>query len=431
MNRKIFLVSLLVSFFIRSYGAPDIEFHKFFADSTIRIDYIFSGMTGDARISLSGIEMQPCWAGRRINLNHVPFQGNGQIIVKDNNSGDTIYVNSFSSLFQEWLSTPEAEKTNEAMENTFLVPAPRDTASIELVLFDNYRRQMAAHKFLYSPDDILVRKVDGQNDCPYKYIHKSGSPVEKIDVAILAEGYTMEEMDSFYLHAEKAVKSILSHEPFKGNADKFNFLAVASPSKDSGVSVPKYGRWKDTAFSSHYSTFYSDRYLTTSDVKSIHDALRGIPYEHIIILANEEEYGGGGIFNFYTLTTSKNEMFWPVVTHEFGHSFGGLADEYFYEDDLMDNTYPDGVEPWEGNLTTLTDFDSKWKDMLNPDQAIPTQADENVEVGVFEGGGYRFTGVYRPVDKSCRMRFNQAQAFCPVCQRTIQTLIDFYTVEEK
>lgn len=103
----------------------------------------------------------------------------------------------------------------------------------------------------------------------------------------------------------------------------FNIVAVASPSEDSGVSVPRLGEWKRTAFSSHFSTFYSDRYLTTSRVKSIHDALAGIPYEHIIILANTEEYGGGGIYNSYTLTTAHHPMFRPVVVHEFGHS---LAD---------------------------------------------------------------------------------------------------------
>ena len=56
-------------------------------------------------------------------------------------------------------------------------------------------------------------------------------------MAILAEGYTREEMDSFYRHAEIAVESILSHEPFKSKASKFNFVAVATPSDDSGVSV--------------------------------------------------------------------------------------------------------------------------------------------------------------------------------------------------
>ena len=73
------------------------------------------------------------------------------------------------------------------------------------------------------------------------------------------------------------------------------------------------GAWKHTAFGSHFDTFYSDRYLTTSRVKAINDALAGIPYEHIIILANTEQYGGGGIYNAFTLTTAHHPNFRPVV----------------------------------------------------------------------------------------------------------------------
>ena len=426
MIKKIILSTAIAA--ITSPLSASVDFNKFFCDSTLRIDYIFSGKSGAPSVSVDGLEYQPGWAGRRHNLDYVPFDGNLQVLVKDAISGDTIYLNSYSSLFQEWLHTPESKMHPVAMENTFLVPAPRHEADVTVTLYDNRRNPMATVTHRVTPDDILIRRPDTSTSVEHRYIHKSGSSENKIDVAILAEGYTIEEMDSFYIHAEKAVESILSHEPFKSRANEFNFVAVASPSKESGVSVPKNGPWKDTAFSSHYSTFYSDRYLTTTAVKSIHDVLRGIPYEHIIILANEYEYGGGGIFNFYTLTTARNPQFWPVVAHEFGHSFGALADEYFYEGgDVMDETYPLDIEPWEPNITTLVDFKSKWHDMVS-DIKIPTplQGASKGKLGVFEGGGYRTHGVYRPVDVACRMRFNDADGFCPVCQRAIKTLIDFY-----
>ena len=41
-----------------------------------------------------------------------------------------------------------------------------------------------------------------------------------------------------------------------------------------------------------------------------------------------------------------------------------LLYEYFYDDDVMSGSYPLDIEPWEQNITTLVDFDSKWKDML-------------------------------------------------------------------
>ena len=87
-------------------------------------------------------------------------------------------------------------------------------------------------------------------------------------------------------------------------ADRFNFVAVYSPSTDSGVSIPHQGVWKRTAADSHFDTFYSQRYLTTLHLKRLHDILSGIPYEHIVILANTDNYGGGGIFNSYLLSAA-------------------------------------------------------------------------------------------------------------------------------
>ena len=102
----------------------------------------------------------------------------------------------------------------------------------------------------------------------------------------------------------------------------------------------------------------------------MHDALAGIPYEHIIILANTDTYGGGGIYNSYTLTTAHHKLFGPVVVHEFGHSFGGLTDEYAYDDQFVEYYYPD-IEPWEQNITTKANFESKWEGSLRPGSRGP------------------------------------------------------------
>ncbi|WP_289188252.1 M64 family metallopeptidase, partial [uncultured Bacteroides sp.] len=143
---------------------------------------------------------------------------------------------------------------------------------------------------------------------------------------------------------------------------------------------------------------------------------------------NTEEYGGGGIYNSYTLTTAHHPMFRPVVVHEFGHSFGGLADEYFYDDDVMTDTYPLDVEPWEQNISTRIDFSSKWEDMLAQKTPVPTPTSESktYRVGVYEGAGYSAKGIYRPAD-NCRMRTNEYPTFCPVCERAIRRVIEFYT----
>ena len=403
-------------------------FADHFADKTLRVDYIFNGNASGQAICLDGLSALPTWAGRKHHLAELPLQGNGQIIMRNAASGKTIYTTSFSSLFQEWLETDEAQNVTKGFENTFLLPYPLQPVEIEITLLDPRRNVRASMKHIVHPNDVLIEQKGNSHITPHKYLLHNDSPEKCIDVAILAEGYTLPEIQTFYEDADIACKSIFDHEPFKSMKKRFNVVAVASPSTDSGVSVPRLNEWKHTAFGSHFSTFYSDRYLTTSRVKAIHDALAGIPYEHIIILANTEEYGGGGIYNSYTLTTAHHPMFRPVVVHEFGHSFGGLADEYFYDNDVMTDTYPLDIEPWEQNISTQVDFAAKWKDMLSENTPVPTSAEvsENYPTGVYEGGGYSAKGIFRPAE-NCRMRTNEYPAFCPVCQRALRRIIEFYT----
>lgn len=404
------------------------NFASHFEYKTLRVDYLFTGNATHQSIYVDELSQLPTWAGRQHHLSELPLEGNGQITVRDLVTKTCIYKTSFSSLFQEWLSTDEAKETAKGFENSFLLPYPQRPVEIEVTLLSPKREVMTTLKHIVRPDDILIHKRGTAHATPHKYIHKSGDAQHCIDVAILAEGYTEAEMDRFYQDAAATCESLFFYEPFKTMKNKFNIVAVASPSTNSGVSVPRKNDWKQTAFNAHFDTFYSDRYLTTSRVKSIHNALEAIPYEHIIIIVNTEEYGGGGIYNSYTLTSAHHPTFKPVVVHEFGHSFGGLGDKYFYDNDVMTDTYPLSVEPWEQNTTTQVNFASKWQDMLQKETPIPTPVAQKKEypVGVYEGGGYSAKGIYRPAD-DCRMRTNEYPTFCPVCQRALQRIIEFYT----
>lgn len=406
-------------------------------NQTLRVDYIFSGTDKTSEISLWEMACYDGWAGRKCNMDSVAVRGNGQIYMTDEASGKIIYRNSFSTLFQEWQTTEEATRVRKAFENVFLLPMPSGRTVVTVELYDFKGALSASFSHPVDPEDVLISRIPPQSD-PHRYIINNGSPEDKIDVAIVAEGYSSTDMDLFYEDAEKAVNAILSHRPFSDLADRFNFVAVAIASKDSGVSVPGQGVWKNTAVGSHFNTFYMDRYLTTSHIFDLHDKLSGIPYEHIVILANTDTYGGGGIFNSYTLTTAHHKAFEPVVVHEFGHSFAGLADEYYYDDQFVEYYYPD-CEPWERNISTLFDFESKWNDMLPRFVSIPTEshgidvweeirngADEDNFIGVYEGAGYQSRGVYRAYP-DCRMKTNAAEGFCPVCRRAIEQMIEFYT----
>ncbi len=404
------------------------SFDEHFEDKTLRLDYVFAGDVNEQRIYVDELCSMNGWAGRRNRLNELPLRGNGQVTVCDALSGDTLYRHSFSTLFQEWLVTEEATKASKSFENCFLMPFPKRPVNVTVALFNTRGEVTATLTHRIDPKDVLIRKLPVKQ-VETRDILKSGDSKSCIDVVLLAEGYTADETELFFTDCEAAVKAILEHEPFKSEAGHFNFVAVAAPSVSSGVSEPGKGLWKSTAVGSHFYTFYSPRYLTTPHVGQMHDWLAGVPYEHIIVLANTDTYGGGGIYNAYTLTTAHHAQFAPVVVHEFGHSFGGLADEYYY-DDQYETLFPAEVEPWEQNITTLADFASKWQDMLPKDTPVPTpiefsKVDKYERIGVYEGAGYQSKGIYRPVDE-CRMKLNNAPNFCPVCRRALQRLIDFY-----
>lgn len=405
-------------------------------ERTLRLDYIFSGTASDQRISLDEISCMDGWAGRRVNADSVCVRGNGQILMKDPVSEQVLYRHSFSTLFQEWQTTEEAVDLTRAFENVFLLPMPDDEVVVEVELYGFHGGISSSLSHAVDPSDILIRRIEAE-PAPHRYIHKSGAPSDCIDVAIVAEGYTEEEREHFYEDAMSAVEAVLGHEPFGSMGNCFNFVAVALPSEESGVSVPGKGQWKKTALSSHFDTFHMERYLTTLRIRQLHDSLAGIPYEHIIILANTDTYGGGGIYGSYALSAAGHSAFRQVVVHEFGHSFAGLADEYHYDDQYSQYYFPD-CEPWEPNITTLYDFQSKWDDMLPKVIGIPTapvsgniwemlqegRTQESL-IGVYEGAGYQSKGVYRPYP-DCRMHTNKAEMFCPICRRAIARMIDYH-----
>lgn len=426
------------------------KFEDDFQDSTLRLDYVLAGNAKQQNIYYSNASKQARWAGRKARLTEIPLHGNGQIMLSDHETGRLLYVHTFSTLFQEWQAEKEATRVDRAFQTSFNVPMPKRPIDVKVTLTDFHAQVKGELQHTIDPADILIRRVDEPQET-FRYIWTGqtlpdGSPdvTSCIDLAIIAEGYTHEQMEKFYTDCRRVVDALFAHEPFTSMKSRFNVVAVATESPKSGPSIPHFGVWRQTPAGAHYDTFYSNRYLMTSEMHRIYDLLSGIPFEHIIVLVNSSTYGGGGIYNQLTVTTSDHPTFRPVLVHEFGHAYGGLGDEYFY-DDGYETMYPADTEPWEPNLTTLVDFDSKWADMVPKGTPIPTPPAKTPEkkrgkkltereqmnaltqrVGVFEGGGYQSKGVYRPAQE-CRMKINEVENFCPVCSRALVRITDFYT----
>ncbi len=467
-------------------GSHAQDFDRYFEDKTLRLDYILAGDAKEQHIFLEEMMQQDKWAGRRNRLSEKFLNGNGQIVVRDQKTKDIIYIWTFSTLFQEWLQYDEAKKVKKAFEASYNVPFPKAPVDITITLTDNHGKVTTELTHSVDPKDILIRRI-GDNGIPFHYVWKgnntstpketedvfnktkdSSKPIKRnyvyteynpmegvniencVDLAIVAEGYTEAQMGKFYNDCQRAVDALFAREPFKSLKNRFNVVAVAAPSQDAGPSVPHTGVWKRSTSGAHYDTFYSDRYLMSQNMHQIYDLLSGVPFEHIMVLVNSDTYGGGGIYNQVTFSTSDHPTFKEVFVHEFGHSYAGLADEYAY-DDMDEQWYPADTEPWEPNITTLKDFNSKWADMMPKKTPIPTPLDPKVPnfrsmdkndakeiaklnaatqvVGVFEGAGYQSKGCYRPAQE-CRMKINEVEDFCPVCARAIRRITDFYTANK-
>lgn len=450
--RYLFSILFLLAFSVLPHATAQ-SFDRYFEDNTLRLDYIFAGNDSVQHIYLEHLYKQPQWAGRKARLAEKFLQGNGQLTVRDHDTQEVIYVWTFSTLFQEWLNENEAHLVSRAFECSYNIPYPKAPIDVNITLTDKRNQVCTSMSHTIDPKDILIRPI-GNTGIPYRYVWKGDNRGDSeaanlsdcIDLAILAEGYTDDQMDKFYLDCERSVEALFENEPFSSLKDRFNVVAVAAPSHDSGPSVPNQGAWKNTASQTHYDTFYSDRYLTSQDMHRIYDLLAGVPFEHIMVLVNTEKYGGGGIYNQVTFSSSDHPTFKEVFVHEFGHSYGGLGDEYAY-DDMDTEWYPADTEPWEPNITTLHDFSAKWADMMPVSQPIPTPLDPSVPdyrtskgdvekmaklnactqvIGVFEGAGYQSKGCFRPAQE-CRMKINEVRDFCPVCTRAIRRITDFYT----
>jgi len=342
------------------------------------------------------------------------------------------------------------------------------------------------------PKDIFIDRSKSSPPAPLITIQKMGDPATKVDFLILGDGYTKAESKKFEADARRMVETLFATSPFKEHRQDFNVWALCPPAAESGISRPSTGVYHDSPLGASYDAFGSERYMLTFDNRSLRKVAAFAPYEFIEILANNQTYGGGGIFNLYSTVAVDNAFADYVFVHEFGHHFAGLADEY-YTSSVAYAPPTERVEPWEPNATALLSGTGvppvsdpnhaqdaratlKWQDLVTPDTPIPTpwnkeafetysreiqkrraeirkqKLPENVmealfreereheqamfakekyagRVGAFEGANYEAKGYYRP-EVDCIM-FTRTNRFCAVCRRAIERIISLYSHRDK
>lgn len=236
----------------------------------------------------------------------------------------------------------------------------------------------------------------------------NGSTSKYINFVILGDGYTSDQMTNFYDDAVRFKNYLLNKAPYSYYKNYFNVFLIKTPSNESGVKHPNTASDcsnaspqvpvsnPDNYFGSTFDAYGIHRLLVPMNTTSIMTVLaNNFPeYDQVFILANTPYYGGsGGQFATASLHTSSSE----IAVHEIGHSFAGLADEYWagsqYAMEKPNMTA-------DNNPNTI-----KWKNWLTSGTGI---------------GIYQFSGQpwYKPASGTCDMELLN-KPFCAVCTETI------------
>jgi len=456
----------------------------------MRIDYYHTGNSTDELVTIDHIYKYGIWAGSLNSL--IDNFNNGAYYYKvyDEQSGKLIYSKGFDSYFKEYQTSEEAIKgIRKTFQESAIIPVPKSKIKFSIEERDTANKLSEIYSTLIDPADIYISDVDADSRgvTVYKQ-HYSGDPHTRVDVVIIGEGYTSSEKSKFEKDLKHFTDLFMNQEPYKGLSNKFNIYGIYKASVDSGCDNPGAGIYKNTILSTTYYALGSERYILTEDNKALRDIAANVPYDAIYIMVNESRYGGGGIYNFYCTFITDSQFSDYIFLHEFGHSFSGLADEYYSSENVYTDFYPMGIEPIEPNITRLLDADNlKWKKLLTPGIEIPTpwnkdeydkfdgawqkvrrklnrqvaelQRNKGPEteidslkklynkldkkhntqvnqfmnesrykgmVGAFEGAGYSYRGMYRPMI-DCIMFSQGIKPFCRVCEEYIKKVISHYT----
>ena len=131
----------------------------------------------------------------------------------------------------------------------------------------------------------------------------------KLHIAVVGDRYTEATKARFESDAEKIRQAILTFSPYSEYADIIEFIPV----------------WNTSPLNCKHSATMSRLLTCSMSLATAAVNLAGVDYSHIIVVVNDSSYGGSG--GSLTVTYNGSSMV-EVVKHEFGHTFGGLMDEY-------------------------------------------------------------------------------------------------------
>jgi len=260
---------------------------------------------------------------------------------------------------------------------------------------------------------------------PVSSLHQGLGPVadprNRVDLVFVGDGYTASQLGAYASRVQSITDVFFRKEPFKTYQNYFTVHRVDVVSNQSGVDHdPAFGVQKDTALGMGYFCGGIERLLCVDVGSALAFASNAPGRDLILAVANATKYGGAGYTSNGLATAASNNTFAiEIALHEFGHSLGGLADEYF----TPGTSWGGGFEPGEPNVSTFTS-QAMASAMTKWFQWLGAPAPGDGVIGTFRGGRYVENGIYRPTSNSL-MRSLGRQFNPPSMEALVLAIYDF------
>jgi hypothetical protein len=226
---------------------------------------------------------------------------------------------------------------------------------------------------------------------------QTGPSGERLDLVFLGDGYTAAELPLYRQDVDRFAAALFAQPPFSDYKALFNVQRVDVVSAQSGTDDDCAGVSVNTALDAGYHSTGTDcRMLFTYSAEKVFQAAAQAPgYDPgsglVVVLVNAAKYGGAAVAGNYCVVYRGSDG--PeVMSHELGHSFGLLADEYVQ----AGATYA-GAEPPQPNVTIQTARALiKWARWIDPATPLPTSDAVDDRPGLYEGALNYQSRVFRP-----------------------------------
>ncbi|MDP6408396.1 MAG: M64 family metallopeptidase [Planctomycetota bacterium] len=227
-------------------------------------------------------------------------------------------------------------------------------------------------------------------------IVENGPGENRVDVALMGDGYQLREMRGFDKLAEDIPPLFERQATLREYYTYFNFRRLALVSADNGVDG--FGREYDTALDGRTLGTYAghvgvsaERVRAMLDEWGEHDSLA-------IVFVKQGVLGTGG--GGFATIGGRNAK---TTIHEWGHAFAELGDEY------ATKTHERGGVSRRVNVSDTDDPEEvPWAHWIKAGVR---------GIGVYEGASGQVRGAWKPTSGGCVME--SGEFFCPPCREAL------------